>query len=165
MLERWNEILNGLWLGNFIAAEDISELKAKNIKKILTITKQPGPDYPKDLNFLHKKIEIDDFESENIIKFFGECLKFIEGKEKILVHCMAGASRSATIVIAFLMWKKKMTAEKALEFVQNKREIVYPNDGFLEQLKIFEGELEKNKYDLDKVKFEEIKWEYKNQWS
>ena len=98
---------------------------------------------------------------QNIIKYFGECLNFIKGEDKILVHCVAGSSRSATIVIAYIMWSKKMTYSKAFNFVKNKRSIIYPNTGFIEQLKLFEKELIKNDYDIDKIKFDEIKWQYK----
>ncbi len=43
---------------------------------------------------------------------------------------MMGISRSATVVIAYLMAKKGMKFKEALEFVQSKREIVEPNGGF-----------------------------------
>ena len=39
---------------------------------------------------------------------------------------------------------------------------VYPNHGFRDQLQIFEKELIEKNYDIDKIKFEEIKWEPKN---
>ncbi len=163
-----DEIIDGLWLGDFSSAVKIKNLKNKGIKKILTVIRQmgifengdydPGPNYKSEDGFIQKRIEINDFQNENIIKYFGECLKFIDGNEKVLVHCMQGASRSATIVIAYLMWKKNMEYEKALYFVQKKRSIVEPNEGFKQQLKLFEKELVKNKNDIDKIKFDEIKW-------
>lgn len=52
---------------------------------------------------------------------------------KVLVHCLQGLSRSATLVLAFLMIKKGMTVTEAVETVRSKRRI-YPNDGFLQQL-------------------------------
>ena len=158
MWAKMNEIVDGIWLGDLSAACNKEELKNKGIKKILSVLKQLGPNYKIEDGFIQKRIEINDFETENIIQYFGECLNFIEGNDKILVHCMAGASRSATIVIAYLMWKKKMDLDEALYFVQNKRFIVYPNEGFREQLRLFEKELEKNEYDINKIKFKEIKW-------
>lgn len=50
-----------------------------------------------------------------------------------MVHCKVGASRSATIVIAFLMIKRHMTVQEAVRMVRSKREIA-PNEGFLQQL-------------------------------
>ena len=53
----------------------------------------------------------------------------------------AGVSRSATIVIGYLMWKKKWKVKKAMKYVKKKREVVHPNSGFLLQLKMFEKAL------------------------
>ena len=40
-----------------------------------------------------------------------------------------------------------------LNFIQKNRFIVYPNEGFREQLKLFENELKKNDYDINKIKW------------
>ena len=158
MFDNSHEIIDGLWLGNIAAAEDVIDLKAKGIKKILTVMNQNGPNYKSEDGFIHKKISIIDFSNQNIIKYFGECLNFINGEEKVLVHCMTGASLSASIVIAYLMWKKKMKYKDAMDFVKQKKSIVYPNLGFIDQLQKFEEELIKNEYDINKIKFDEISW-------
>ena len=80
----------------------------------------------------------------------------MEGNEKILVNCMIGSSRSATIVIAYIMWKQKMKYEDAFNFVKSKRKIINPNYGFKEQLKIFEDLLIKVDYDLNKIDFNSL---------
>ena len=49
------------------------------------------------------------------------------------MHCVQGVSRSATLVIAFLMIKRHMTVQDALRLVRSKREVC-PNPGFLQQL-------------------------------
>ena len=51
----------------------------------------------------------------------------------VLVHCVKGISRSATLILAFLIIKKKMTLQKAIETVKKKRSIA-PNEGFMQQL-------------------------------
>ena len=159
MLNDIDEIIENLYLGNFSASENIQQLKDLGIKKVLSVIDfNDFPNY-KDEKIIHKSVEVSDFYYQNIIQYFGECLNFIKGEEKILVHCMAGASRSATIVIAYLMWIQKMKFDDALNFVNSKRPIVDPNDGFREQLKIFEKLLEDNNYDIDKINFSEIKWE------
>ena len=112
-----DEIEDKLWLGNSFAAGDIKDLKEKGIKKILTVMNGTPHKYNKEDGFNHKMFEIYDTSYENIIQYFGECLNFIKGDDKILVHCAAGASRSATIVIAYLMWKNKMKFDDALKFV------------------------------------------------
>ena len=152
-------IENKLWLGNYSAAEDINDLKNKKITKILTIMNEDYPKYKEEDGFIHKKFEVMDVVKQNIIQYFGECLNFIKGEEKVLVHCKSGASRSATIVIAYLMWTQKMRYNNAMTFTKDKRFIVLPNRGFREQLKMFDKLLIDNDYDIDKINFKEIKWE------
>lgn len=56
------------------------------------------------------------------------------------VHCHQGISRSATIVLAFLMLKRGMTLVDALKTVRDNR-AVHPNDGFVKQLCILNRQL------------------------
>ena len=159
MFNKLDEITENIWLGNFCSSTDISDLKNKGIKKILSVMDFFG-ETKYDINdFKLKRFDIEDMSRQNIIQYFGECLNFIKGEEKILVHCMAGASRSATIVIAYLMWTEKWKFEQALKYVQEKRPIVEPNEGFLKQLEIFEKLLIENDYDIGRINFKDIKWE------
>lgn len=59
----------------------------------------------------------------------------IQNKLKILVNCHMGISRSSTIVIHFLMKKFNINKNIAYNYVKNKRNIIYPNEGFWKQLK------------------------------
>uniref|UniRef100_A0A6B2LJQ5 protein-tyrosine-phosphatase n=1 Tax=Arcella intermedia TaxID=1963864 RepID=A0A6B2LJQ5_9EUKA len=65
----------------------------------------------------------------------------INGGERVLVHCDAGISRSATMVIAFLIKIQNMTLPNALKFLKTKRPEVEPNHGFLYQLFSYEKSL------------------------
>ena len=54
----------------------------------------------------HQIIDADDIESFDLLKSFQECFEFLEKTRQYtscLVHCFAGVSRSATIIIAYLM--------------------------------------------------------------
>lgn len=55
----------------------------------------------------------------------------------VLVHCNAGVSRSASIVLAYLMQYHNMDFETAYKHVKTQRECIHPNAGFLKQLKEF----------------------------
>jgi len=64
-----------------------------------------------------------------------------EGQGKVLVHCEAGISRSATICIAYLMCYKRWTLEFAYDFVKSRRNLIAPNLNFMQQLHQFETQL------------------------
>ena len=159
-----DEIIENLYLGDLFGARNIDKIKKLGIKKVLSLSDEYFPKYKESDNIAHKTLKVLDCDEQNIIKYFGECLDFIKGEDKTLVHCAAGASRSATIVIAYLMWTKKIPFKEALDFVQDKRNIVCPNHGFEEQLEIFEKKLIENNYNIDKIKFNEIKWEPNNHY-
>jgi len=58
--------------------------------------------------------------------------------ENVLVHCQEGISRSASIVLAYLIAYKRIDLETAMEDVRNARKCIMPNEGFIRQLKDFE---------------------------
>ena len=70
---------------------------------------------------------------------------------------LTGFSRSAAIVIAYFMWKDKLTYIESLNKLLEKR-AVGPNYGFVQQLEIFQEKLKETNYDLDKIDFQNIEW-------
>jgi len=53
---------------------------------------------------------------------------------KVLVHCYAGISRSATIILAYLMVNERMHLHLAIKLLRDKHSISKPNQGFMNQL-------------------------------
>lgn len=64
--------------------------------------------------------------------------------DKVLVHCVMGRSRSATLVLAYLMMKHNLTVVDAIEHVRQHR-CVLPNHGFLKQLRALDISLQEEK--------------------
>jgi protein-tyrosine phosphatase len=145
-----DEITNKLYLGNNYAAKSKNKLQEKGITHILVCGYFLHEFFPND--FIYKTIEIEDDENENIYDYIIECIEFIENAEKVLVHCRAGISRSSSIVISYVMYKKRMKYLDAKEFVFNRRDVISPNDGFEDQLKEFEQDLIVCDYNLSKIK-------------
>ena len=133
MEDEIDQITETIFLGNIDAAFNKKKLKQLGIKKVLTVMSAFGNHYSPH-EFIHKSIDVDDDFRTNIICHFKECILFIEGKDKIFVHCAAGMSRSPTIVIAYIMWKRKLRLNEAIKFVKEKRSIISPNDNFMNQL-------------------------------
>jgi protein-tyrosine phosphatase len=75
-------------------------------------------------------------------RFFTRTNEFIDEAVSrrgiVVVNCVMGWSRSATVVAAYLMTKKGMTSAEALETIRSHRPI-RPNPGFLQQLANYEN--------------------------
>ena len=60
---------------------------------------------------------------------------------KVLVHCVAGVSRSAAVILAYLMRYHCTTLKAAYDLLADKRAMVRPNLGFWRQLIAYEETL------------------------
>ncbi len=131
-----NEVYPGIYVGDIESSLNINELKKRRIGNILSILNGAISNYPDDFNY--KIIHLNDDKWANIERYFEESSDFIdlclEKNGKVLVHCSRGVSRSATLVLAYLIARKKMTLNDALELLQAKRSIIDPNCGFLSKL-------------------------------
>ena len=150
-----DKITDKVYVGGYEGAENEELQKQNNIKRVLSCMGYLSPKY-KDKTIKQKIIELDDTPTTNIIQYFMESLRFIdETDEKVFVHCFAGVSRSATLVIAYLMWKMRKGYREIFDFVNNNRPIC-PNLGFFKQLKIFEQKLKDANYIIDKVDLSDV---------
>lgn len=68
---------------------------------------------------------------------------------QVLVHCIQGISRSASMIIAYLMTRNSWSLRKAYDFVKEKRPIIKPIRYFIEQLQQYEKSLAQLGYQLD----------------
>ena len=85
--------------------------------------------------FHYLKLNLLDTAREDISAVFYDVLDFIDGTIEqehgtVFVHCQHGVSRSATLVIAYVMWKRGLAYDDALELVRAARPTVNPNIGF-----------------------------------
>lgn len=149
-LEYYNNmhhITNGIFLGALSAAQDENNLKINNITNILSLV-ETNKKFDV-VNYLEYN-NINDDLNQNIFKYFHPCFLFIDkalsNKENILIHCYAGISRSSTILIAYLMYRFKLSFNDAYIKVKSERVFIKPNNSFVEQLKIFENMDEKLKW-------------------
>jgi len=134
-----------VFLGNEEGSRELDSLKACGITDILIIGSYELH-FPNDFNY--KKINVQDKKETNLLEYFEESNQFIENASKVFVHCHYAISRSPSFVIAYLMWKERMSFEKAMAFVKEKSVRTSPNRGFRDQLnmyeKILKGQTKKN---------------------
>lgn len=144
-------VLSYLYLGSRKHAKDRSTLLALNIKSVVNCTPTKKLDREKGVPnffeketelFTYKRISLFDNIGEDILSVMNEAVSFIEQRKhygNILVHCHAGVSRSASIVIGYLMRINELTLNEAIEHVVGLRPIVSPNASFLQQLATLES--------------------------
>lgn len=78
------------------------------------------------------------------IKYLFSFLSSEEGitqNRGVLIHCLAGVSRSVTVTIAYLISALNMTLNEAYDFVKQRKPSVNPNLNFMGQLLEFERQL------------------------
>lgn len=166
-----HEIRPKLWLGSFSAANDPDVCHSRGITHVLSIalgveslpgfrdwlarlpstalgsgvssrrTFDPTASDP----FMRLLIAEDDNPAADVKQHFEAASSFIAtalaAGGAVLVHCMAGCSRSATLVTAHIMRTERLCASVALQSVGKARPIVDPNQGFREQLRDLETDL------------------------
>lgn len=101
----------------------------------------PLPDDKPD----YLRVPIKDSRESNLIEYFDQVADIIEKTRqedgKSLVHCVAGVSRSVSLVLAYLMKYAGMTLKTAFHHVRSVRPQVRPNLGFFKQLIEYEQRL------------------------
>ncbi|XP_023660861.1 dual specificity protein phosphatase 7-like isoform X2 [Paramormyrops kingsleyae] len=139
------QILPYLYLGCAKDSSNLDVLSKNNIKYILNVTPNLPNTFEHDGDFKYKQIPISDHWSQNLSQFFPEAISFIEEacskKCGVLVHCLAGISRSVTVTVAYLMQKRHMSLNDAYDFVKRKKSNISPNFNFMGQLLDFERTL------------------------
>jgi hypothetical protein len=83
-------------------------------------------------------VRLIDTDSSDIASHFDEAARFIQDEirsgGRVLVHCAAGISRSAPLVLAYLMRHRDYDLRKAFNLVKSVRRVVRPNNGFFQNL-------------------------------
>lgn len=79
----------------------------------------------------------------NLLKLFPVFLsdEAMTNRSAVLVHCLAGVSRSVTVTLAYLMHSRAINFEEAFALVRLRKPDISPNFHFLRQLHSFERQL------------------------
>ena len=140
------EVIPKLWLGGRAAAHDEAQIDAMGVSHVLCVGGNAlafggeyEPPFPEKVTYQVVEVEdTDDPEQVALLKAtFDSAIEFIDagrGAGGVYVHCMAGASRSASTVCAFLMKRHGLSMDAALALVRSARPIANPNVGFIGML-------------------------------
>lgn len=123
-------IIPQIWLGNYKASQDETFLKNADITVVFNCTK----DLPFHSSIRRRyRVPVDDNLQEQEIRnlelwsyeIVMKVLQEYKAGRTILIHCAAGMQRSPAVVAMFLIVLYHMTADKAMEFIKERRPIVF----------------------------------------
>ncbi len=133
-------IENGLFIGDINDANNNYFLTRNKITAIICVAENAV------IRGINQNIKIyqynlSDDNSCNITSYFDEIFELIEKEDVVLVNCIAGISRSTTVVLAYLMKCLGMTLKDAYIVLLSKRRIICPNKYFVVCLLKYEEEI------------------------
>lgn len=135
-----DKVYPGIFIANGETIQNLEYLRSVGVTHVLNTAERHVPVNPAkyplhDISYFG--FHVDDHPSSNISRFFTRTNEFIDEavsrRGTVVVNCVMGWSRSATVVAAYLMSKKGMTSNEAVEAIRAHRPI-RPNPGFLGQL-------------------------------
>ncbi|CAF0720924.1 unnamed protein product [Rotaria sp. Silwood1] len=135
------EVIDNLYISGL---ESRQAILTKGIRCVINISSEcPMQDLGPTVEY--EKVSILDLPTTSIQPYFDRLTARIhqnlqQGK-KTLVHCYVGRSRSATIILAYLMKYKQMSLREAFHYLRARRHIIGPNFGFIKQLIMYEKSL------------------------
>nr|MBV6630746.1 dual specificity protein phosphatase family protein [Oceanococcus sp. HetDA_MAG_MS8] len=144
--ERYSEISTTLSLGACPRPEHVQPLKALGLTHVVSALRPS--DMPKtaflEPHFQRLELGLEDHLQQDLLADLPSLFEFIHQAQAadpqghVLIHCEAGVSRSASLVIAWFMHSQRLSFWEAFRVVQTKRPQVLPNLGFATQLQSFE---------------------------
>ncbi|KAH8261506.1 hypothetical protein KR044_010350, partial [Drosophila immigrans] len=154
-------VLPGLYVGNYRDSKDHQQLDKFKISHIIAIHDSPRRLLPvrstvrlisasvsltnllillQDKHYLC--VMASDTPDQNLSQYFSVCNDFIHAARlregNVLIHCLAGMSRSVTVAVAYIMTATHLNWKEALKVVRAGRAVANPNAGFQTQLQEFE---------------------------
>ncbi|KAM6157903.1 dual specificity protein phosphatase 8 [Rhynchocyon petersi] len=137
-------ILPHLYLGSQKDVLNKDLMTQNGISYVLNASNScPKPDFICESRFM--RIPVNDNYCEKLLPWLDKSIEFIDKAKlsscQVIVHCLAGISRSATIAIAYIMKTMGMSSDDAYRFVKDRRPSISPNFNFLGQLLEYERSL------------------------
>lgn len=138
LIEEPTEILTGIYLGNAYNSCNYSTFEYYNIKNVINVS-DDLPNYFEDQSrYLNIKIKDDSQHHiydyiDTILHFFNE-IQPIDKDNAVLIHCYMGSSRSACVILLYMVHFCGYGVDSALKVIKEKRPVVNINKNFLEDL-------------------------------
>lgn len=131
-----HEIIPNLWLGDITSSQDINFHNYYKIDCVFNCSKDLPfiPKHKLKHKQRHFRIPVhDNLKKEEIVALGNKSIeaiatldKQLKNNKKVLVHCYAGAQRSAAIVTMYVIYKYNLTPKEAIQKVKSIRPQAFP---------------------------------------
>jgi predicted protein tyrosine phosphatase len=135
-----------VFIGGYLAAADGHLVRQAGITRIVQLVaapRIPGVQY--------LAVPVEDSPEADIRAAAAAAVSFIQdgirANERVLVHCQAGISRSATVVLLHLMVNRGHSLATALVQLRLARPFISPNPGFMKHLRATDARLRRLRAD------------------
>lgn len=124
-----SEIIDNIYIGNWHDARDFSNL-------FITFTVAFDSPFKSPQGFYYKIEDSKNASYDELLSAIKSLyrIRITNKTNKILVHCVAGLSRSAVVVAGYLMLRYKMEAYESINFIKDRRTIIHPNLDLVDKL-------------------------------
>ena len=160
------EVVPGLWVGSLAVAQNDEYLEELGIVRVLTFGKRLNPSLEWRASSTSKlscrSYDIEDHPCADLLGVLPSAIREIDKimnsrkskqdppgekdvvdetrRPSVLVHCASGISRSVAVCTAWLMLRRTMLLQDALQMVKTARPQAFPNHGFVQCLQLLENE-------------------------
>ena len=151
-----DKITDNSYISTYDAALNQNVILSHNIQTIINCTKKKNKI---NMNINYLQVPIDDppyitdieYVNTNFIEIINFIYNEINNGKNVLVHCVKGSQRSATIVAIYLMVKFGLNYENAIKFIKSKRSICFfGNVNYLNSLVYVQNQINQyNQYYID----------------
>jgi hypothetical protein len=141
-----NEVYPGVYIGNLLSSMDFESMTTFGITHVMSVMN--GSISWNNPNIKYSIYHVNDDSWIDLSQHFDSAIGFIDNAinngGKVLVHCKEGVSRSVTMVIAYIIYKEKITPSAALEMIRKIRSKANPNKGFMRLLQQYYDKITTN---------------------
>jgi protein-tyrosine phosphatase len=129
--DRIDFITGDLAVGSLVAASDLDTLTRRGIRAVVDASnREENPRFP---GILYHEVPIDD-PDERLAEFVPGVVAFVDEARRhgpVLVHCVAGVSRSPALAVCYLHERHGLSLPAALDHVRSRRAQANPHPLFL----------------------------------
>ena len=130
-------VLDNIAIGSYEDAINLSALEDHDITAVLDLTIETSYSLPPSI--LKLKVPMEDCMPMNHehIRMALRWLRAVAEERKVLVHCLAGISRSTTMVLCYLYEEHGLSFQDGYTLVKSKRDRAQPHPALLESVQAY----------------------------